>query len=137
MDFGGLDSSGVLILRVRIIISTGNFPEMLSQRISAGIISVGRLDSLRGSSVKIGAIQRRLARFLRKDDTHKSRSVNNIMMRLAKVLSVLSQRRCRGARIRLASGVTALLQDASCHVPRSCCVRLLGSLGCVCVYSIV
>ena len=33
-------------------------------------------DALRGSSVKIGAIQRRLAWPLRKDDTHKSRSVN-------------------------------------------------------------
>ena len=35
------------------------------------------LDSLCGSSVKIGTIQRRLAWPLRKDDTHKSRSVNN------------------------------------------------------------
>ena len=35
------------------------------------------LGSLRGSSVKIGTIQRRLAWPLRKDDTHKSRSVNN------------------------------------------------------------
>jgi hypothetical protein len=35
------------------------------------------LDSLRGSSVKIGTIQRRLAWPLRKDDTHKSRSVNS------------------------------------------------------------
>ena len=34
-------------------------------------------DSLRRSSVKIGTIQRRLAWPLRKDDTHKSRSVNN------------------------------------------------------------
>ena len=32
--------------------------------------------SLRGSSVKFGTIQRRLAWPLRKDDTHKSRSVN-------------------------------------------------------------
>ena len=36
-----------------------------------------RVDSLRGPSVKIGTIQRRLAWPLRKDDTHKSRSVNN------------------------------------------------------------
>ena len=36
------------------------------------------MDSLRGSSVKIGTIQRRLAWPLRKDDTHKSRSVSNI-----------------------------------------------------------
>ena len=34
------------------------------------------LDSLRRSSVKIGTIQRRLAWPLRKDDTHKSRSVS-------------------------------------------------------------
>ena len=35
------------------------------------------MDSLRGSSVKIGTMQRKLAWPLRKDDTHKSRSVNN------------------------------------------------------------
>ena len=33
------------------------------------------MDSLQGSSDKIGTIQRRLAWPLRKDDTHKSRSV--------------------------------------------------------------
>ena len=37
------------------------------------------MDSLRGSSVKIGMIQRRLAWPLRKDDTHKSRSVPNLL----------------------------------------------------------
>ena len=37
------------------------------------------MDSLRGSSVKIGTIQRRLAWPLRKDDTHKSRSVSNLL----------------------------------------------------------
>ena len=36
-----------------------------------------KMDSLRGSSVKIGTIQRRLAWPLRKDDTHKSRSVDH------------------------------------------------------------
>ena len=36
-------------------------------------------DSLRGSSFRIGTIQRRLAWPLRKDDTHKSRSVNKIL----------------------------------------------------------
>ena len=36
-------------------------------------------DTLRGSSVKIGTIQRRLAWPLRKDDTHKSRSVHNFL----------------------------------------------------------
>ena len=35
-------------------------------------------DSLRESSVKIGTIHGRLAWPLRKDDTHKSRSVNNL-----------------------------------------------------------
>ena len=40
------------------------------------------LDSLRGSSVKIGTIQRRLAWPLRKDDTHKSRSVNTFLPKL-------------------------------------------------------
>ena len=37
---------------------------------------VCKSDSLRGSSDKIGTIQRRFAWPLRKDDTHKSRSVN-------------------------------------------------------------
>ena len=37
------------------------------------------VDSLRGSSVKIGTIQRRLAWPLRKDDTHKTRSVNIVL----------------------------------------------------------
>ena len=36
-----------------------------------------RSDSLRGSSVEIGTRRRGLAWPLRKDDTHKSRSVNN------------------------------------------------------------
>ena len=45
------------------------------------------LDSLRGSSVKIGTIQRRLAWPLRKDDTHKSRSVNNFFSCLSLSLS--------------------------------------------------
>ena len=36
-------------------------------------------DSLRRSSVKMGTIQRRLAWPLRKDDTHKSRSVTNFL----------------------------------------------------------
>ena len=35
------------------------------------------MDSFRGSSVRVGTIQRRLARPLRIDDTRKSRSVNN------------------------------------------------------------
>ena len=45
--------------------------------VPTGPASLCVTDSLRGSSVKIGTIQRRLAWPLRKDDTHKSRSVNN------------------------------------------------------------
>ena len=41
------------------------------------------LDPLRRSSVKIGTIQRRLAWPLRKDDTHKSRSVSHFLLRNA------------------------------------------------------
>ena len=41
-----------------------------------------RLDTVRGSSVTIGTIQRRLAWPLRKDDTHKSISVNNFLIEL-------------------------------------------------------
>ena len=47
---------------------------IISKHLACGIF---QSDPLRGSSVKIGTIQRRLAWPLRKDDTHKSRSVNN------------------------------------------------------------
>ena len=40
--------------------------------------SVSCTDSLRGSSANIGAMQRRLAWPLRKDDAHKSRSASNL-----------------------------------------------------------
>ena len=43
------------------------------------------VDSLRGSSDKIGTIQRRLAWPLRKNDTHKSRSVTSFLVMLAEV----------------------------------------------------
>ena len=42
------------------------------------------VDSFRGSSVKIGTIQRRLAWPLRRDDTHKSRSGNHFSPMLTK-----------------------------------------------------
>ena len=45
-------------------------------------------DSFRGSSVKIGTIQRRLAWPLRKEDTHKSRSVNNFRLPGGKILGI-------------------------------------------------
>ena len=44
------------------------------------------MDSLRGSSVNIGTMQRRLAWPLRKDDTHKSRSVNNFLLTLSSII---------------------------------------------------
>ena len=43
LDVRGFDSSGILILRGGIIMSTGNFPESLSQAILAGRFLVGRL----------------------------------------------------------------------------------------------
>ena len=52
-------------------------PARLKQERSDSRVELADLDSLRGSSVKIGTIQRRLAWPLRKDDTHKSRSVYN------------------------------------------------------------
>ena len=42
------------------------------------------MDSFRGTSVKIGTIQRRLAWPLRKDDTHKSRRVDDFFCKILK-----------------------------------------------------
>ena len=47
------------------------------------------MDLFRESSVKIGTIQRRLAWPLRKDDTHKSRSVTNFFS-VASLLPLLA-----------------------------------------------
>ena len=52
---------------------------------------VCKSDSLRGSSDKIGTIQRRLAWPLRKDDTHTSRSVNMVFAKCRSV-AMLAQR---------------------------------------------
>ena len=43
MDFRGLDSSIILIMRGGILMSTGDFPESLSQAILLGMMLVGRL----------------------------------------------------------------------------------------------
>ena len=43
LDIRGFDSSIIFILRAGILMSIGNFPEVLSQRILVGIILVGRL----------------------------------------------------------------------------------------------
>ena len=67
------------------------------------------LDSLRGSSVKIGTIQRRLAWPLRKDDTHKSRSVNNFFCQSKPA-------RCICARLALCSCWTTALATVTLPV---------------------
>ena len=43
MDFGGFDSSIILMLRGGLLMSIGNFLESLSQAILVGIMLVGRL----------------------------------------------------------------------------------------------
>ena len=65
------------------------------------------MDSLRGSSVKIGTIQRRLAWRLRKDDTHRSRSVNNIFQAYQKESANLKEA------VDAASGALVALNKAS------------------------
>ena len=62
------------------LIQTSHFEKPIAcTRICHGVTQsrVDDLEPLRRASVKIGTIQRRLAWPLRKDDTHKSRSVNN------------------------------------------------------------
>ena len=71
-----------------------------------GVRTLLSSDSLRGSSVKIGTIQRRLAWPVRKDDTHKSRSVNNFLLS-----SVAPQRaRAKSARQLLSQSSSAQQQ---------------------------
>ena len=43
VDFGGFDSSTILILRGGILMSIGDFPESLSQAMLVGVMLVGRL----------------------------------------------------------------------------------------------
>ena len=47
LDFGGFDSSRILILRGGIPMSIGDFPESLSQVILVGTFFVGRLGAAR------------------------------------------------------------------------------------------
>ena len=63
LDLRGFDSSGILILRVGILMSMENFPKSLSQRILVGIVLVGRLGVLwhprgRATLVLKGAVRR-------------------------------------------------------------------------------
>ena len=51
LDFGGFDTSNILILRGEILRSIGNLPESLSQRILAGRLLAGRLGVLFGSGL--------------------------------------------------------------------------------------
>ena len=51
MDFRGFDSSIILILRVGIPTSIGDFPESLSQAILVGIINIIREVGRRQTSV--------------------------------------------------------------------------------------
>ena len=56
LDFGGFDSSTILVPRGGILRSTGNFPESLSQRILAGRLLVGRLGAGPPRLVPSGAL---------------------------------------------------------------------------------
>ena len=77
------------------------------------------MDPLRRSSVKIGTIQRRLAWPLRKDDTHKSRSVNIFLQTLNTF---------GGAQAR--ETYTACVH-VPCHVDAACCGNGKFSPSCV------
>ena len=66
-----------LVLCVLLVVLSVLFGVCVAEGdVSACAVLCCYLDSLRGSSDNIGTIQRRLAWPLRKDDTHKSRSVN-------------------------------------------------------------
>ena len=87
-------------------------------RLARAALLIPCLDSLRGSSVKIGTMQRKLAWPLRKDDTHKSRSVHNFLRIFSR--SDLGLRQC-------------VLRDASKdqHQQRSAQLsKDLGSFSC-------
>jgi hypothetical protein len=84
------------------------------------LVSGGRLgfpfvlDSLRGSSVKIGTIQRRLAWPLRKDDTRKSRSVSNFLSEFMLSKSMLSQESIESGRSAQASWSSQIWSSLVC-----------------------
>ena len=50
LDFRGFDSNTIFVLRGGILMSIGNFPEVLSQAILVGIILVGRLGVVFGAT---------------------------------------------------------------------------------------
>ena len=78
-------------------------------------------DSFRGSSVKIGTIQRSFAWPLREDDTRKSRSVNKCLYVCLKTIAIITldydvPRRGEPARLRRGEEEHALPQEARTHV---------------------
>ena len=74
---------------------------------SSPLMTTVLTDSLRGSSDKIGTIQRRLAWPLRKDDTHKSRSVPSFYLSLeASCRPIHTDCLCKG------------ISDCGCHLWR-------------------
>ena len=103
------------------------------------------LDSLRGSSVKIGTIQRRLAWPLRKDDTHKSRSVPNFFCCIHTLLLSLSLgvlvslslcwRFCPCAFLLLSASVLVPVPSFFCHCAGA--FMLLSLHGCLWLLSLL
>ena len=91
-------------------------------------------DSLRGSSVKIGTIQRRLAWPLRKDDTHKSGSVLNFFCsqrrsRAGSSSSDANRTMPRGAKQQRGASATAKARARQRRLAESAIVELVRILG--------
>ena len=58
LDFGGLDSCIIFFLRGGILMSIGDFPEIQSQQILAGIFLVGRLGIHLSSRSDLNGVQK-------------------------------------------------------------------------------
>ena len=81
------------------------------------------VDSSRGSSDKIGTIQRRLAWPLRKDDTHKSRSVHNFLSKWCCLPASSCHAPGESCQLPVASrpASTCQLQSATCQLAPATC----------------
>jgi len=75
------------------------------------------LDSLRGSSVNIGTIQRRLAWPLRKDDTNTSRRVNEYIKTPAEAGDLPEADAPSFLQMRALRGASALSEEAKMQAP--------------------